>query len=75
MMSNSFDDFVDDTGNIVIREDLTLVRHVEQNVADNGDDLAYRYVDYSRSATVRCTSSPGRSSVPVCAPWPRACSR
>lgn len=47
-MSNSFDDFVDDTGNIVIREDLTLVRHVEQNVADNGDDLAYRYVDYSR---------------------------
>jgi hypothetical protein len=28
MMSNSFDDFVDDTGNIVIREDLTLVRHV-----------------------------------------------
>ncbi|MGB3773454.1 MAG: long-chain-fatty-acid--AMP ligase FadD32 [Rhodococcus sp. (in: high G+C Gram-positive bacteria)] len=47
-MSNSFDDFVDGNGQIVIREDLTLVRHVEQNVANNGDDLAYRYIDYSR---------------------------
>lgn len=47
-MTNSFDDFVDDQGNIAIREGLTLVRHVETNVAENGDDLAYRYIDYSR---------------------------
>ncbi|WP_315772209.1 long-chain-fatty-acid--AMP ligase FadD32 [Rhodococcoides kroppenstedtii] len=47
-MKDSFDDFVDETGRIRIREGLTLVRHVEENVAENGDALAYRYIDYSR---------------------------
>ncbi|MGU3437323.1 long-chain-fatty-acid--AMP ligase FadD32 [Actinomycetes bacterium M1A6_2h] len=47
-MTKSFDDYVDENGRITIAEGMTLVRHVEGNVAENGDALAYRYVDFSR---------------------------
>ena len=47
-MSHTFDDYIDENGHIVIAEGKTLVRHVEVNVAENADTLAYRYMDYSR---------------------------
>ncbi|SNT27574.1 long-chain-fatty-acid--AMP ligase FadD32 [Rhodococcoides kyotonense] len=47
-MSHKFDDYIDENGHITIAEGLTLVRHVEVNVAENADTLAYRYMDYSR---------------------------
>ncbi|MGB6278107.1 MAG: AMP-binding protein, partial [Rhodococcus sp. (in: high G+C Gram-positive bacteria)] len=47
-MSHTFDDFIDENGHITIDEGQTLVRHVEVNVEENSDTLAYRFVDYSR---------------------------
>ncbi len=47
-MSHKFDDYIDENGHIVIAEGKTLVRHVEVNVAENADTLAYRFMDYSR---------------------------
>ncbi|OZD73453.1 fatty-acid--CoA ligase [Rhodococcus sp. 05-340-1] len=47
-MSHTFDDFIDENGHITIGEGQTLVRHVEVNVQENSDTLAYRFVDYSR---------------------------
>ena len=47
-MSHTFDDYIDENGHITIAEGLTLVRHVEVNVAENADTLAYRFIDYSR---------------------------
>ncbi|WUD69896.1 long-chain-fatty-acid--AMP ligase FadD32 [Nocardia sp. NBC_00508] len=47
-MDETFDDFLDDQGNIKIRGDRTLIDFVDKHCAENGDDLAYRYIDYSR---------------------------
>ncbi|MET0198400.1 fatty-acid--CoA ligase [Rhodococcus sp. RS1C4] len=47
-MSHTFDDYIDENGHITIAEGKTLVRHVEVNVAENADTLAYRFMDYSR---------------------------
>lgn len=47
-MSHIFDDYIDENGQISIGEGATLVRHVEANVLENADTLAYRFVDYSR---------------------------
>ncbi len=46
-MSHTFDEYIDENGHIVIGEGKTLVRHVEVNVAQNADTLAYRFMDYS----------------------------
>ncbi|MBY6410619.1 AMP-binding protein [Rhodococcus sp. BP-252] len=47
-MSHKFDEYIDENGHINIGEGKTLVRHVEVNVAENADTLAYRFMDYSR---------------------------
>ncbi|GAJ80589.1 putative long-chain fatty acyl-AMP ligase [Nocardia brasiliensis NBRC 14402] len=48
MIDETFDDYLDDQGNIKIRGDKTLIDFVDKHSAENGDDLAYRYIDYSR---------------------------
>ncbi|WP_067825798.1 long-chain-fatty-acid--AMP ligase FadD32 [Nocardia inohanensis] len=48
-MDETFDDYLDETGNITIPEGSTLVDYVEKHTHGNdADDLAYRYIDYSR---------------------------
>ncbi|MFR9754022.1 long-chain-fatty-acid--AMP ligase FadD32 [Nocardia sp. 004] len=48
MIDETFDDYLDDQGNITIPGDRTLIDFVDKHSAENGDDLAYRYIDYSR---------------------------
>ncbi|MGZ9882690.1 long-chain-fatty-acid--AMP ligase FadD32 [Rhodococcus ruber] len=47
-MSVGFEEFIDENGQIVLPDGNTLLDHLEQHFAENGDDLAYRYIDYSR---------------------------
>lgn len=47
-MDETFDDYLDDEGNIFIPEGRTLVDHVEKHTRNDANDLAYRYIDYSR---------------------------
>ncbi|MFD3809418.1 long-chain-fatty-acid--AMP ligase FadD32 [Rhodococcus sp. NPDC058639] len=47
-MSVGFEEFIDENGRIRLPEGNTLLDHLEQNVASNGDETAYRYIDYSR---------------------------
>ncbi|MBJ8339934.1 AMP-binding protein [Antrihabitans sp. YC3-6] len=47
-MDETFDDYLDDNGNIFIPEGRTLVDHVEKHTRADAHDLAYRYIDYSR---------------------------
>ncbi|GAA5045520.1 long-chain-fatty-acid--AMP ligase FadD32 [Nocardia callitridis] len=48
MIDETFDDYLDEHGNIKIRGDKTLIDFVDKHSAESGDDLAYRYIDYSR---------------------------
>ncbi len=48
MLSTELEDFIDETGNISFTEEATLVDYVEQNVREQADTLAYRFIDYSR---------------------------
>ncbi len=48
MIDETFDDYLDDQGNIEIRGDKTLIDFVDKHSLENGDDLAYRFIDYSR---------------------------
>ncbi|WP_238420861.1 long-chain-fatty-acid--AMP ligase FadD32 [Gordonia sp. 'Campus'] len=48
MLSTELEDFLDETGNIAFTEEATLVDYVEQNVREQADTLAYRFIDYSR---------------------------
>src|SRR6266568_696010 len=48
MIGETFDDYLDEKGNIKILGDATLIDFVDKHSAANGDDLAYRYIDYSR---------------------------
>ncbi|HLS75345.1 MAG TPA: long-chain-fatty-acid--AMP ligase FadD32 [Nocardia sp.] len=47
-MEETFDDYLDETGNIRIPEGQTLVDHVEKHTRNDANTLAYRYIDYSR---------------------------
>lgn len=47
-MDETFDDYLDGTGNIRIPEGQTLVDHVEKHTRNDANTLAYRYIDYSR---------------------------
>lgn len=47
-MSVGFEEFIDENGRISLPEGRTLLDHLEENFASNGNDLAYRYIDYSR---------------------------
>ncbi|MGW0180385.1 long-chain-fatty-acid--AMP ligase FadD32 [Nocardia sp. NPDC003345] len=47
-MDETFDDYLDENGNITIPEDRTLVDHVEKHTRNDANTLAYRYIDYSR---------------------------
>lgn len=48
MIGETFDDYLDEHGNIKILGDATLIEFVDKHSAANGDELAYRYIDYSR---------------------------
>ncbi|MFB8280986.1 fatty-acid--CoA ligase, partial [Nocardia colli] len=43
-----FSDYLDEKGDISLREGQTLVDFIDKYVAENGSNLAYRYIDYSR---------------------------
>ncbi|MGW6727278.1 long-chain-fatty-acid--AMP ligase FadD32 [Nocardia sp. NPDC055029] len=47
-MEETFDDYLDETGNLIIPEGRTLVDHVEKHTRNDANTLAYRYIDYSR---------------------------
>lgn len=49
-MDAKFDDYVDAEGNLFIPEGRTLVDHVEVHTRNDANDLAYRYIDYSRES-------------------------
>ncbi|MFT4043895.1 MAG: long-chain-fatty-acid--AMP ligase FadD32 [Gordonia sp. (in: high G+C Gram-positive bacteria)] len=48
MLNTEFEQFLDENGNLHITGDATLVDYVEQNVREQADTLAYRFIDYSR---------------------------
>jgi fatty acid CoA ligase FadD32 len=48
MIGETFEDYLDEQGNIKIRGDSTLIDFVDMHSAAKGDELAYRYIDYSR---------------------------
>ena len=48
MIGKTWDDYLDEQRNIKIRGDSTLIDFVDMHSAANGDELAYRYIDYSR---------------------------
>lgn len=48
MIDETFDDYLDETGNIKIPTDKTLIDFIDKHTNENGDELAYRYIDYSR---------------------------
>ncbi|WP_280309469.1 long-chain-fatty-acid--AMP ligase FadD32 [Nocardia abscessus] len=47
-MDATFDAYLDETGNIQIPENTTLIDFIDKHSAENGNELAYRYIDYSR---------------------------
>lgn len=48
MIGETFDDYLDEHGNIKILGNATLIDFVDKHSAANGDELAYRFIDYSR---------------------------
>ncbi|MET0702757.1 MAG: AMP-binding protein, partial [Mycobacterium sp.] len=42
------EEFLDGAGNIALPEGLTLMTNLQRNIAELGDTLCYRYLDYSR---------------------------
>ncbi|MBF6213809.1 AMP-binding protein [Nocardia puris] len=48
MIRETFDEYLDEHGNIRIRGERTLIDFVDQHTAANPDGLAYRFIDYSR---------------------------
>ncbi|GAB2699289.1 long-chain-fatty-acid--AMP ligase FadD32 [Nocardia thraciensis] len=48
MTDETFDDYLDESGNIKIPPGRTLVDYVEKHTRDDAKTLAYRYIDYSR---------------------------
>ncbi|WSJ17470.1 long-chain-fatty-acid--AMP ligase FadD32 [Nocardia sp. NBC_01327] len=48
MIGETFDDYLDEHGNIKIPSNQTMIDLVDKHSAAQGDELAYRYVDYSR---------------------------
>lgn len=43
-------DYLDANGRIVIPDDVNLISLLQRNIAEVGDSLAYRYLDYSQHA-------------------------
>ncbi len=48
MIGETFDDYLDEQGNIKITGNQTLIDIVDKHSEANQDELAYRYIDYSR---------------------------
>lgn len=44
------EDCLDADGNVVLPAGVTLISLIDRNIANVGDTIAYRYLDYSRSA-------------------------
>nr|WP_157535464.1 long-chain-fatty-acid--AMP ligase FadD32 [Nocardia inohanensis] len=47
-MGETFDDYLDEHGNIRIPANQTMIELVDKHTVAAGDELAYRFVDYSR---------------------------
>lgn len=47
-MNAKLDDYIDENGQIRLLPGQTLVDHVERHTRENSNELAYRYIDYSR---------------------------
>nr|WP_308212179.1 MULTISPECIES: long-chain-fatty-acid--AMP ligase FadD32 [Nocardia] len=47
-MGETYDDYLDEHGHITIPDDSTWIDFVDRHSTTNGDELAYRYIDYSR---------------------------
>jgi hypothetical protein len=43
-------DYLDADGNIVLPEGVNLVTFLDRHIADIGDAIAYRYLDYTQHA-------------------------
>ncbi|GGK65378.1 long-chain-fatty-acid--AMP ligase FadD32 [Nocardia camponoti] len=50
MIGETVDDYLDADGNIHVPTDQTLIEFVDKHSEANGDELAYRYIDYSRES-------------------------
>ncbi len=48
MIGETFDDYLDEHGNIRIPANQTMIDLVDKHTVAAGDELAYRFVDYSR---------------------------
>ncbi|MCX4095945.1 long-chain-fatty-acid--AMP ligase FadD32 [Nocardia sp. alder85J] len=48
MIGETFEDFLDESGNIAVQSEWTMIDFVDCNATERGDRLAYRYIDYSR---------------------------
>lgn len=42
------EDYLDDNGDIALPEDATLTAYLDRNIANLGETLAYRYLDFTR---------------------------
>ncbi|OBG19867.1 fatty-acid--CoA ligase [Mycolicibacterium celeriflavum] len=49
-MMLEIEDYLDDDGHIVIPDGATLTSYLDRNIAELGDAVAYRYLDYSGNA-------------------------
>ena len=57
------DEYVDARGQILLPDGITLSTLLERNVAEFGDDLAYRFVDYSQHSEGRASELTWREVV------------
>jgi len=48
MIDETFDDYLDEQGHIKLPDDKTMIDFVDKHSRENENDLAYRYIDYSR---------------------------
>ncbi|MCH9641322.1 MAG: fatty-acid--CoA ligase, partial [Actinomycetia bacterium] len=44
----TIDDYLDEDGHIILPPGVTLMTHLERNVAELDDAAAYRYLDYAQ---------------------------
>ena len=45
-LGGSIEDYLDSEGHIVIPEGVTLTSHLESNIAELRDSVAFRFLDY-----------------------------
>ena len=45
------EDYLDDGGNIALPPDVTITSFLDRNIAQFGDTVAYRYLDFEHDPT------------------------